>query len=204
MSDLDPQSCANPSCLDGANCPGHPWHEDELDQFRRLEAVSRDMNVAGHRGAGFRQAANFYRPQIPHNGAVLAAGSTAASALAEFHAALGDERGRGNAALRLTLHEEEHEELLDELSDKRLGIEHRDPKADEDVDREHLARELADVVYVAYGTAHAFDIDLDVAIAEVHRAAMSKLDPATMVVRGDGKIMKPPGFVSPDMSAAVR
>lgn len=32
---------------------------------------------------------------------------------------------------------------------------------------------------------------------------MSKLDPATMVVREDGKVMKPPGFVPPDMSAAL-
>lgn len=56
--------CANPRCLNGANCPGHPWHEDELDQLRRLEAVSRDMNVAAHRGAGFRQAANFYRSRF--------------------------------------------------------------------------------------------------------------------------------------------
>lgn len=129
--------------------------------------------------------------------------SDAARAIAEFHVALGDARYRGNAALRLTLHEEEHEELLDELSDKRLGIDVREPKADADVDRAKLARELADVVYISYGTAHAFGIDLDAALAEIHRATMSKLDPATMVVRGDGKILKPPGFVPPDMSPAV-
>jgi predicted HAD superfamily Cof-like phosphohydrolase len=99
--------------------------------------------------------------------------------LSELHAALNDERGRGNAALRLTLHEEE------------------------DVDRARLARELADVVYVAFGTAHAFAIDLDAALAEVHRAAMSKLDPATMVVREDGKILKPPGFIPPNMREAI-
>lgn len=123
--------------------------------------------------------------------------------LSEFHSALDDRRGRGDAALRFTLHEEEHEELLDEVSIKRLNDGVREPKADEDVDRAKLARELADVVYISYGTAHAFAIDLDVALREIHRAAMSKLDPATMVVRGDGKVMKPPGFVPPDMSAAV-
>jgi NTP pyrophosphatase (non-canonical NTP hydrolase) len=124
--------------------------------------------------------------------------------LAEFHDALGDEPGRGNAALRLTLHEEEHDELLDELARCRFGIGVREPKADEDVDRGKLARELADVVYLAFGTAHAFAIDLDVALEEIHRAAMSKLDPATMVVREDGKILKPKGFEPPDMSAAIR
>jgi hypothetical protein len=75
---------------------------------------------------------------------------------------------------------------------------------EEDVDRAKLARELADVVYISYGTAHAFAIDLDAALREIHRAAMRKLDPATMVVREDGKVMKPPGFVPPDMSQAVR
>jgi predicted HAD superfamily Cof-like phosphohydrolase len=126
--------------------------------------------------------------------------------LAEFHEALDDEPGRGNAQLRWTLHDEEHTELVDELTDKveggRIG-EVRVPKRDGDVDRRHLARELADVVYVAFGTAHAFAIDLDVALAEIHRAAMSKLDPATMVVRSDGKILKPNGFVPPNMSEAM-
>jgi predicted HAD superfamily Cof-like phosphohydrolase len=128
---------------------------------------------------------------------------SAAEMLREFHAALEDEPGRGNARLRTTLHEEEHDELLDELSWKRLGIDVREPKRDEDVDRAKLARELADVVYVAFGTAHAFAIDLDAALAEIHRAAMSKLvGPGLPIVRVDGKIMKPPGFVAPDMSAA--
>ena len=128
------------------------------------------------------------------------------SALARFHDALGDERGRGNAGLRWTLHDEEHTELVDELTDKveggRIG-EVRVPKPDDEVDRHQLARELADVVYIAFGTAHAFAIDLDAALVEIHRAAMSKLDPATMVVREDGKVLKPPGFVPPDMSDAV-
>lgn len=132
--------------------------------------------------------------------------------LDDFHAVLGNERGRGNAGFRWRLHEEEHEKLLDELTDKRLGIDVREPKADEDVDRAKLARELADVVYVAFGTAHAFNIDLDAALAEIHRAAMSKLDPVCphcgapvdAIVREDGKVMKPEGFVPPDMSKAVR
>jgi NTP pyrophosphatase (non-canonical NTP hydrolase) len=158
--------------------------------------------------------------------------------LAEFHAALSDERGRGNAALRATLHQEEHRELMDELIDPSH---HAFAKSDAEVDRAQLARELADVVYVAFGTAHAFAIDLDVALAEIHRAAMEKLRPkcqrcdgerwvlvapldlgsgaegeeilcsgcggtghGPLVVREDGKILKPPGFVPPDMSAAVR
>ncbi len=109
--------------------------------------------------------------------------------LAAFHDALGDRPGRGNAPLRITLHEEEHKELVEAL---REG------------DRAHIARELADVVYIAYGTAHAFAIDLDAAVTEVHRAAMSKLvGPGLPIVREDGKVLKPPGFAPPDMTEAL-
>jgi NTP pyrophosphatase (non-canonical NTP hydrolase) len=156
--------------------------------------------------------------------------------LAEFHAALDDERGRGNGALRLTLHEEEGKELLDELGP--LVFDERIPLDDRAINRAQLARELADVLYVSYGTAHAFDIDLDAALAEVHRAAMHKLYPpcewchgtgdaeaaldradqvgardpcehcdgtgrGERLVREDGKILKPLGFMPPDMSAAI-
>ncbi|WP_433293216.1 MazG nucleotide pyrophosphohydrolase domain-containing protein [Actinoplanes sp. CA-030573] len=64
-----------------------------------------------------------------------------------------------------------------------------------------LARELADVVYVAYGTAISHGIDLDAVIAEVHRANMSKLgDDGRPVVR-DGKVQKGPNFRPPDLAS---
>jgi predicted HAD superfamily Cof-like phosphohydrolase len=64
-----------------------------------------------------------------------------------------------------------------------------------------LARELADVVYVAYGTAVTYGIDLDAVVAEVHRANMSKLgDDGKPIVR-DGKVQKGPNFRPPDLSA---
>lgn len=115
--------------------------------------------------------------------------SDASDMLAVFHAVLGDEPGRGNAPLRMTLHSEEHAELMEALS---AG------------DREWIARELADVVYVAFGTAHAFGINLDVALAEIHRAAMSKISgPGLPLVREDGKILKPPGFVPPNLKPSL-
>lgn len=64
-----------------------------------------------------------------------------------------------------------------------------------------LARELADVVYVAYGTAISHGIDLDAVIAEVHRANMSKLgDDGRPVVR-EGKVQKGPRFRPPDLAS---
>lgn len=106
--------------------------------------------------------------------------------LAEFHAAISHPETDA-LWLRRTLHVEEHAELLE-------AIESGDPA--------QIARELADVVYVAFGTAHAAGIDLDAALAEVHRANMSKTRKALR--RGDGKVVKPPGFEPPDMTNAVR
>lgn len=119
--------------------------------------------------------------------------SRAARALARFHRhpnALGE--GTNTQALRLTLHEEEHVELMWELQEAQRGR----------GDIAKIARELADVVYVAYGTAWAFGIDLDLALEEIHAAAMRKMDAGHR--RADGKITKPPGFVAPDMAAATQ
>jgi predicted HAD superfamily Cof-like phosphohydrolase len=67
-----------------------------------------------------------------------------------------------------------------------------------------IAQELSDLVYVAYGTAISLGIDLDAAVAEVHRANMAKLDSAGQpIYRADGKVIKPAGWTPPDMTAAV-
>lgn len=111
-----------------------------------------------------------------------------AAALAQFHGHPNCQPETNHPGLRETFHEEEHQELMDELRA-------------EPVDRAKLARELADVMYVAYGTAHVHRIDLDAAFAEVRRAAMDKMRAGLR--RADGKIIKPPGFVPPDMTAAL-
>lgn len=117
--------------------------------------------------------------------------SHAARMLDEFHTHpnVADSPGTNSRELRLTLHCEEHRELEDELA------------PDAPHDRAKIARELADVVYVAYGTAWVYSIDLDAALREIHRAAMSKVE--ANCKREDGKIIKPPGFVPPDMTEAV-
>lgn len=58
----------------------------------------------------------------------------------------------------------------------------------------NIAQELADVVYVAYGTALAYGIDLDAVLAEVHRANMSKLGAAGQPITHEGKVVKGPNF----------
>jgi predicted HAD superfamily Cof-like phosphohydrolase len=70
---------------------------------------------------------------------------------------------------------------------------------------DRLAHELADVVYVAYGTALVHGVDLDAVIAEVHRANMTKLAAdGTVVRRADGKVLKGPHYRAPDVAEVLR
>ncbi|MEV5340071.1 MazG nucleotide pyrophosphohydrolase domain-containing protein [Streptomyces sp. NPDC052676] len=70
---------------------------------------------------------------------------------------------------------------------------------------DRLAHELADVVYVAYGTALVHGIDLDEVIAEIHRSNMTKLGPdGTVVRRADGKVLKGEHYEKPDVAAVLR
>lgn len=70
---------------------------------------------------------------------------------------------------------------------------------------DRLAHELADVVYVAYGTALVHGIDLDAVIAEIHRANMTKIGPDGNVSRRpDGKVLKGDHYRAPDVSAILR
>ncbi|NEA43140.1 hypothetical protein [Streptomyces sp. SID11385] len=103
-----------------------------------------------------------------------------------------DER---TAALRRTLLAEEFAEV-DEAAGEVAGDAGALP---------HFAQELADLVYVTYGTALTHGIDLDAVLAEVHRANMSKLGPdGSPVRRADGKVMKGPHYRAPDIAAVLR
>lgn len=70
---------------------------------------------------------------------------------------------------------------------------------------DRLAHELADVVYVAYGTALVHGIDLDAVIAEIHRSNMTKLGPDGRVARrADGKVLKGEHYQAPDVAGVLR
>lgn len=113
--------------------------------------------------------------------------------IAEFHEAAGLEYGHaqdgsGNE-LRAKLHTEENLELLDELlTNNRVGI----------------AQELADVVYIAYGSAYSLGIPLDAVLAEVHAANMRKFGPDGACEKNEsGKVLKPAGWEPPDIQAVL-
>lgn len=67
-----------------------------------------------------------------------------------------------------------------------------------------IADALADIVYVAYGTAHTYGIDLDAVLDEVHASNMTKLGAdGRPVRRADGKVLKGPAYRPPDVVAVL-
>lgn len=89
--------------------------------------------------------------------------------------------------LRVKLIEEEFEELKEALAGEDLSS---------------IAKEMADLLYVVYGTAVSYGIDMDPVFREVHRSNMSKVGGYK---RGDGKWVKPatysPACIEPIVAA---
>ena len=97
-----------------------------------------------------------------------------------------DERTRG---LRVRLIQEEFDELKDALAAENLSS---------------IAKEMADLLYVVYGTAVSYGIDMDPVFREVHRSNMSKIGGYK---REDGKWVKPatysPACIEPILAEQV-
>jgi predicted HAD superfamily Cof-like phosphohydrolase len=67
-----------------------------------------------------------------------------------------------------------------------------------------LADALGDIVYVVYGTAVTYGLDLDAVVAEVHRANMSKLDATGRpILRDDGKVLKSDRYRPPNVARVI-
>jgi predicted HAD superfamily Cof-like phosphohydrolase len=63
-----------------------------------------------------------------------------------------------------------------------------------------IASELADLLYVVYGTAEELSIPLQEVFQAIHKANMSKVWDDGTVHRNDyGKVIKPPNFVKADI-----
>jgi len=66
-----------------------------------------------------------------------------------------------------------------------------------------VADALADIIYIACGTAVSYGIPLDDVFAEVHRSNMAKLVNGKVIRREDGKIQKPEGWTAPDIKSVL-
>lgn len=109
----------------------------------------------------------------------------------EFHETFGHPTDpREVLFLRRRLIDEEFKEVMHEL---------RSP-----VHKAELAKELADLLYVVYGTAEAYDIPLDAVFTEVHASNMSKVgDDGQPVRRDDGKVLKGPNYRKADVAKVL-
>jgi predicted HAD superfamily Cof-like phosphohydrolase len=110
----------------------------------------------------------------------------------DFHIAFGQRVGStpmipedvDERCLRMDLLEEEFKEYMD---------------AEQKLDLVGIADALADIIYIACGTAVSYGIPLDKVFEEVHRSNMSKLVDGKVIRREDGKILKPEGWTSPQI-----
>jgi len=62
-----------------------------------------------------------------------------------------------------------------------------------------IADALADIIYIACGTAVSYGIPLDDIFEEVHASNMAKLVDGKVIRRADGKVQKPEGWQPPDI-----
>jgi predicted HAD superfamily Cof-like phosphohydrolase len=113
----------------------------------------------------------------------------------EFHRAFGQRIGEQPALpemeernLRYLLLEEEFNEY---------------EKAESENDLVEIADALADIIYIACGTAVSYGIPLDKIFEEVHRSNMAKLVDGKVLRRKDGKIQKPAGWTAPDVAGIL-
>lgn len=68
---------------------------------------------------------------------------------------------------------------------------------------ENIAKELADLLYVVYGTIGAYGLGdkMEAIFDEVHRSNMSKLGAdGTPLIREDGKVLKGPNYAPADVA----
>lgn len=89
------------------------------------------------------------------------------------------------ALTRLRLMQEELAEVAKAMSNK---------------DMLNLAKELADLLYVVYGTADSYGIPIDKVFNEVHKSNMTK---STERDSG-GKIQKGDNYIEPNIEGALR
>ena len=78
--------------------------------------------------------------------------------------------------LRVRLMQEEFDELKEAMAAGNLAA---------------VAKEMADLLYVTYGTAVSYGIDMEPVFQEVHRSNLSKVGGYK---RADGKWVKPPTY----------
>lgn len=95
----------------------------------------------------------------------------------------------GESELRMNLLDEEVVEYFDAVYDDDIV---------------EIADGLADIVYIAFGTALVYGINLNAVLEEVHRSNMLKIwDDGKVHYREDGKVLKPPYWEPPNIAEVL-
>ena len=95
----------------------------------------------------------------------------------------------GTCILRLALIKEELGELKEAMLENDIV---------------ETADAIADILYVVYGAAVAFGIDIDEVFQEVHSSNMSKLDEDGKAIFDEmGKVMKGPDYFRPNIAQVL-
>jgi len=113
----------------------------------------------------------------------------------EFHQAFGQRVGE-KPELPSKEERELRKKLLAEEYTEYVVAEYKD-------DLIEIADALADIIYIACGTAVSYGIPLDDVFAEVHRSNMAKLVDGKVIRRSDGKVQKPEGWTPPNVKSVL-
>lgn len=105
----------------------------------------------------------------------------------KFNLPINDD-SRTHNEMRAALIEEESAELIEAIRSDN---------------KEHIAKELADMVFVIYGAAATLGIDIDLAVTKVYISNMTKLVDGKPLMREDGKVLKGPNYIAPDMADCI-
>lgn len=76
-------------------------------------------------------------------------------------------------------------------------------ESEEENDFVNLAKEMSDIIYIVCGTAVSYGIPLDKVFDEVHKSNLSKLVDGKAIRREDGKVLKGPNYVPPDIKKVL-
>lgn len=121
----------------------------------------------------------------------------------EFHEAFGLGVSDGPSRVPWTLEAMRRDILLEEVEEYREALQMHRGTSPRNRDAA-IADALADIVYVAYGTALEYGWDLDKILAEVHESNMSKLgDDGKPIYRKDGKVLKGPNYHPPRIKELI-
>lgn len=67
-------------------------------------------------------------------------------------------------------------------------------KAEENNNIENILKEMADIIYIVYGTAYYYNYNMDMIFNKVHQSNLTKVTSDKIIKNKNNKIIKPKGY----------